>query len=151
MNQFKILDNLFPTVPNRKCGEVVSVTVFLTLDTDCSNAVISHKRKAWYVNASVNAWHLHRGLCQDLNDSGVFPAHYHRAIKRELGKVVMRSYFSNYVSSLTGSERQYFEYRLNCDFTGHITVTKSFANDDSVAEWEHYGYDWLCIDYDKYA
>lgn len=151
MNQFKILDSLFPTVPNRSHGEVVSVSVHLTLDADCSNAYVSWKRKAWYVNASVNAWHLHRGLCQELNSSGIFPVHYHRAIKRELGKVVMRSYLSSYVSSRVGSGRQYFEYRLNCDFFGHIRVTKSFANDDVSKCWVDSGVDLLAHEYEQYV
>lgn len=76
MNCFKNLDALFPCGAERSSGEVVSVSVRIcgsafrdeSYELVWDYGVISWKRKAWYVNASVNAWHLHRNLCRELRE-----------------------------------------------------------------------------------
>jgi hypothetical protein len=67
MNQFKALDQIFPCLPNRHAGEVVSVSVHLSI-ADMNFGVASWKRKAWYVNASTNAFILHRKLCGEMTE-----------------------------------------------------------------------------------
>lgn len=66
-NIFKPLDQLFPCGEERRSGEVVSVQVIVTLN-NAIKGEMQWKRKAWHVNASVNAWHLHRGLCRELRE-----------------------------------------------------------------------------------
>lgn len=124
MNQFKHLDTLFPTGANRLCGEVVSVSVTLCFYDHLwsyhfyngrTPPVISWKRKAWYVNASVNAFHMHRALCKEFRDcpkpdNVTLPDRHVRAVKRLLAAVVMNSYLANYRD---GS--QYHSYQIDID------------------------------------
>lgn len=112
-NIFKLLDNYFPCGrENRPFGEVVSIDLHV-FDNQMATTTAYVKRKAWYVNASVNAWHLHRALCRELKGSGMFPAGLTRSVKDALITVVMYSYLRNY----TG-DRQYFEFVLHTRYTG---------------------------------
>lgn len=108
MNQFKLLDSLFPTLPNRHSGEVVSLSVHVTVG-DQSFGVISWKRKAWYVNASTNAYILHRSLCKELSenmgwfktgpDAPFYPSQtLMRQAKKLLAIGVWNAYVLNHVS-----------------------------------------------------
>lgn len=111
MNCFKLLDNFFPCGSDRQSGEVVCVTVNFT-----NNGVfigsISWKRKAWYVNASKNAWHMHRGLCHEFRTerSRFVTAAHLKSVKTALGHFVLWSYFCNY---LYGEQYHEFSVELN--------------------------------------
>jgi hypothetical protein len=68
MNMFKSLDTIYPCGDeNRPYGEVVHTIIRVFLD-GVELGELSMKRKAWYVNASVNAFHMHRGLVRELTD-----------------------------------------------------------------------------------
>lgn len=112
-NQFDFLDDYFPTGPNRTFGEVVSVSVDFWISTPFGKlkAVLSYKRKAWYVNASTNAFILHRGLCKQLSDSLVhenadFGVRRYKLMTSALAAVVSTAYMANY----TGNN-QYFKFQ----------------------------------------
>lgn len=112
MNMFKTLDSLFPCGADRLCGEVVSVSIqFLGLKGPTAfsdrDAFISWKRKAWYVNASVNAFHMHRGLVGEA--SSVMDLHgLSRATRKEVNGLiaiaVARAYCENSCSGKQYSE-----------------------------------------------
>jgi len=96
MNIFKSLDLLFPCGDeNRHFGEVVSTIIhFDLLDSQES---ISWKRKAWYVNASVNAFHMHRGLVREFlrtNLSKKLSAEESVRVKRLISLCVLNSYLA---------------------------------------------------------
>lgn len=110
MNVFKSLDSLFPTGKARRYGEVVGVSLRIQTVTDdlsrSANCSLWFKRKAWYVNASVNAFHMHRGLIREfMSDHACnFPKSAHRSIKRQIALCIFDAYLRNYVSGNQGSE-----------------------------------------------
>lgn len=117
MNQFKALDNLFPCGKDRLFGEVVSINVLVSLE-GIEPFNLNGKRKAWYVNASVNAWHLHRHLCKELSrnlywirNGSLVSRQEVRSLKRGLSDLVRTAYFVNYSNGTQG-----FEFRLG---SGH--------------------------------
>lgn len=116
MNQFKALDSHFPCVPFRLSGEVVSVSITLTMDGwglrgTADDTVISTKRKAWYVNASVNAFHMHRDLCREAGDlyraRGISSTNL-RKVKKMIAAIVSHAYGINRFR-----EEQYTDYHLD--------------------------------------
>lgn len=109
MNQFSSLDNVFPCIPHRMCGEVVRICVSV-FHEGAFKGELSWKRKAWYVNASVNAWHLHRGLCRDLRElaHGRVPGVRINDAKRLLAADVLKAYLANHETG-----RQNYHYRLD--------------------------------------
>lgn len=116
MNQFKLLDKHFPVLPNRHVGEVVSVSCII-MQGEAFIGNISCKRKAWYVNASKNAFHLHRFLCKELaehrgwfdNRSLCYTSYPSDKVLRQVKKLLAMSVWNSYV--------------LNC------------MNDDQYTEW----------------
>jgi len=115
MNQFKHLDEHFPVLPNRHSGEVVSLSVIIEIQNSDRFAspivgTISWKRKAWYVNASTNAFILHRKLCGELTEylDHMFGPGVHarvskqqvKAAKKLLAEAVWNSYVLNCASDL---------------------------------------------------
>lgn len=117
MNQFLALDNLYPCGADRFSGEVVCVhiNVFaMPLGEGSNSFSLSAKRKQWYVNASVNAWHLHRALCRELsvaiNASGnhdAIPSRQLREAKSLLARAVEYSYRDNHAT-----DTQFYEFDL---------------------------------------
>lgn len=112
MNCFRHLDSLFPSGADRVFGEVVSVSATL-LDGDVSLGIISGKREARHANASVSAWHLHRGLCADLRSAsctkGVHLTRPQRILcHRGLRALVAWAYDTNYWTSF-----QYYDAVLD--------------------------------------
>lgn len=111
-NQFKALDDFFPCGTARSSGEVVSITANMYQNSICKGRV-SGKRKAWYVNASVNAFHLHRHLCAELRALPWFssiPQTQQRQLKKTLACLVWLSYLTNHKT-----DHQYFEYAVCVD------------------------------------
>lgn len=110
MNVFKTLDSLFPTVPNRTFGEVVGITINVFVDGD-HVVDLYEKRKAWYVNASVNAFHMHRSLVREFTEtirSSDLSSETMRRSKRFIALAVMLGYVQNFEH-----DTQYFTFRLN--------------------------------------
>jgi hypothetical protein len=106
MNIFKTLDAVFPVLPNRSSGEVVGVGIRVFLG-NVDLGEISAKRKAWYVNTSVNAFHMHRQLIRefmeiirgsDLSDKQI------RRAKRLIGLAVLNAYIRNRETDVQGYE-----------------------------------------------
>jgi len=144
MNMFKELDSYFPCAPNRASGEVVSVSIstwglsepFANSERD---AVISQKRKAWYVNASVNAFHMHRSLVKDasslMNYHGLSSTLQSRA-KKLIAVAVACAYCENNVR-----DTQCNEFALWFDLTETLSVSlwiptrKSLAPESDTIEW----------------
>lgn len=116
MNMFKALDSYFPVGAARLSGEVVSLSIHLRLQKGSDldgrkNPVVSWKRKQWYVNASVNAFHMHRGLVHEasiaMNLHGLSQSSQ-RAVKRLIAVAIAISYSNNY---LMGD--QYYEMSID--------------------------------------
>lgn len=124
-NVFKSLDAIFPCGKERLSGEVVGITVSFT-QFGVLLGTAYWKRKAWYVNASVNAWHLHRGLCAEFRDdySKFCLDGCERALKRALGRAVMYSYLINNLSHEQG-----FHYTIELANENPYAVLQHF-NDD---------------------
>jgi hypothetical protein len=120
MNRFTSLDLIFPCTPNRGQGEVVSVSLAFNLfgfeDLLTFNPV-SWKRKAWYVNASVNAFHMHRGLCREFKEQLLLSSELSerriRSVTRAIGDAVMHAYVANW---LHGVQYHKFEIDLYSDY-----------------------------------
>lgn len=112
MNIFKSLDSVFPCGSDRTSGEVVNTQLTFTLDGKILGSPMWYKRKAWYVNASVNAFHMHRGLvrefCVDIQH--MIPKAHIKACKRQIALAVLNSYL---VNNKTGE--QGFEYEIIVD------------------------------------
>jgi len=119
MNQFKHLDSVFPCGKDRTFGEVVNIGIHVYLD-GTFRGDISWKRKAWYVNASVNAWHLHRGLCRELRDlvSHQVMRSALEDAKKELAYCVYASYWIN-----SATHTQGFSYSMDIR-NGRTVVTQ---------------------------
>jgi hypothetical protein len=118
MSTFKQLDSLFPVGKDRKAGEVVSVTVFVRVlganhqKMDVPIA-LSWKRKAWYKDASTNAFLLHRQLSRQLRECfNELKVEVDTARFRELTAILRRAVYFSYIANfVTGT--QYFEYSLH--------------------------------------
>lgn len=126
MNQFKHLDTLFPAGAERTSGEVVSVTVCVSSSADGPLGIISMKRKAWYVNASVNAFHLHRWLCKEFRELQLKEGLY--LSNRLLSRVYARlAYLTNLAYTRNASSgEQYHEFTLGLDDNGFELLVESF-------------------------
>lgn len=113
MNRFKTLDNIFPCGKDRLFGEVVSVSISCVYD---GMMVTSYywKRKSAHVNASVNAFHMHRGLCREFSNENKWTRGSQvRAIKRAFGDIVQKAYEWN---AETGRQYQSFALDLEDGF-----------------------------------
>lgn len=118
-NIFKTLDDLFPCGKERLSGEVVSISVNVLVNGRFK-ANIGWKRKQWYVNASVNAWHLHRCLLREFREIGlILPVAKMKKVKTFFADAVMYGYMSN-----CATDRQGFEFELE------------LGNEDPVAWYE---------------
>jgi hypothetical protein len=109
---FKSLDTLFPVTPNRDSGEVVNVGIRVFVD-NVDLGEISMKRKAWYVNTSVNAFHMHRSLVRDFVDTvrglDLSPGMMKRA-KRLITLAVLHAYLVN-----RETDQQELDFHLNLE------------------------------------
>lgn len=136
MNVFKALDLIFPVVPNRTCGEVVSVTITIARNME-SVGTFSMKRKAWYVNTSVNAFHMHRHLIRELSNIDVRDLSQAelRRVKRLISLAVLSAYLQNHK---TGS--QYHSFTIQIEQGAFLEP----ENRHSVSLWQSYdeGGDW---------
>jgi hypothetical protein len=96
MNMFKTLDAIFPTGEQRLFGEVVGVNIRVYLDGKLLDEIY-WKRKAWYVNASVNAFHMHRGLVREFTNMNIpgLTSDDRRRAKRLVTLAVLNSYLVN--------------------------------------------------------
>lgn len=157
MNVFKQLDQFFPCGKDRLSGEVVSLQINLP-----EGGSIHWKRKAWYVNASVNAWHLHRGLCRDLTGSPfgrLCNQSQLRTLKRALAYWTMFAYLKN---AQTGE--QYLEINLK-DYLWNVDRGPTVVLDDITMmlfsaqwvtmpgaprkpplEWQLFDYQWCSLE-----
>lgn len=122
MNCFSNLDFVFPVGAQRLSGEVVSVSCDIyacfedetgSYEPDLKLGNISWKRKAWYVNASVNAWHLHRNLCRELRELMLYRGY---RLTRRQASLLYRSLrtmvqFAYLRTADTGD--QYWDFRLS--------------------------------------
>lgn len=131
MNVFKSLDKIFPSGATRTSGEVVNIQIEL-FNSGASDGAepfryIEWKRKAWYVNASVNAFHMHRALIREfvvLHGDELKATHMVRA-KRLIGLAVLNAYIDNCESG-----RQYFSFRLNFNGDSLPTMYKTISDTD---------------------
>lgn len=127
-NRFKTLDTIFPCGKDRVFGEVVALSLRFQngnvwLPTPWSTEYISEaensrildgaffdiswKRKAWYVNASTNAFHMHRGLCREFRDRSSgwhLTNRVRREVYKTVGDLVEHAYRMN-----NRDDTQYFE------------------------------------------
>lgn len=106
MNQFKPLDRLFPCGKDRLSGECVSVRVIVQSLTFPSPFYFQWKRKAVHVNASVNAFHMHRGLCREARTAlgAVLTPLQLKWLKRTMAHCVDQAYRREAESSISYSE-----------------------------------------------
>jgi hypothetical protein len=126
-NRFKNLDLLFPCGDQRLSGEVVGVTVQV-LQRGSPRGEMFWKRKSWFVNASVNAWHMHRGLCREFEtDYSGFNCCSELSVKRALGDIVLYAYLQNYA---TKGDLQYSSYE--CELGGRIPEIFSSVSSGSM-------------------
>lgn len=121
MNVYKSLDILFPTLEsgNRHGGEVVDIDITVYAD-GVELGSIAMKRKQWYVNASVNAFLLHRHLVREfcgLNVHGT-PGKTIRRAKRLIALAVLCGYLENYRSG-----KQYHTFSLAWETKGTFGKT----------------------------
>ena len=128
-NQFKFLDRFFPCLPNRQAGEVVHVRIYFSVGNwvvglqSPATEYIDWKRKSWYVNASTNAFIMHRALCAELRSYPWFctlSATSRRNAKAAVALAVKLSYLNNF-----RSDAQYHEFHLN--------IGKTIFNERGVA------------------
>lgn len=128
-NQFKALDDIFECTPNRVCGKVVGLTLSFSIggwsvDFGRRPGPIFAKRKAWYCNASVNAFHMHRALCRDVADLHWFvmlPRDTKRRVKMLIGLAVAAAYMNNFMYDM-----QYQTFQVNL---GMADGTTPFGRD----------------------
>lgn len=118
MNQFKTIDNVYKKLGMDCHGEIVTVSIsFLEcgwtvpeISTDFYGKQLSvwWKRKQSYVPASVNAFHMHRGLCADLRAHPWFSTlsvSQQRATTKVMALCVLSAYVNN---ARTGSQAMSF-------------------------------------------
>lgn len=138
MNQFKVLDTLFPCGDERLCGEVVGITVNYSSGIG-PKRVFFGKRKAWYVNASVNAFHLHRQLCKELRDScevlGIKPSDV-RVLKQIMAQMTLLAY-----RRTAELDHQYHEFEIVATGTGSYMVNY-ISNLEGKLMWNHRTKSW---------
>lgn len=126
MNRFKNLDNIFPCGKDRRFGEVVSVFITCVYEGKVVTSY-SWKRKAWYVNASVNAFHMHRGLCREFSNENKWLSDSRtRVVKRAFGDIVNKAYVWN-----SESDQQYHSFAL--DLKDGFWAPMSYMAKDSDA------------------
>lgn len=106
-NRFNYLDFLFPCGPERDFGEVVGISVVASRSFVFNTHKAFAKRKQWYRDASVNAWHLHRALCREIKSFDAYAGLPVREVTRALGDIVDVCYLSNYVY-----DNQYSDWEL---------------------------------------
>jgi hypothetical protein len=140
MNIFKALDLVFPTGNNRIFGEVVHTQVVVHVTGHGEGLpffnAVSAKRKAQYVNASVNAFHMHRELCRELTKmlhSVTVPDVHIRRAKRLTGLATLTAYLEN---RKTGNQFHLFHVILNKDNAGGVSMwwESELENPDSWRE-----------------
>lgn len=96
-NRFKSLDYLFPCGANRMAGEVVSTSISFTVNGAFVTS-LQWKRKSVWVNASVNAFHMHRGLCREFsNENSWVEQNRIRKLKTLIGDIVQINYLLNFL------------------------------------------------------
>ncbi|DAD50145.1 TPA_asm: hypothetical protein [ssRNA phage Zoerhiza.4_18] len=131
MNVFKSLDIVFPSGSARTFGEVVGVNIRVFVD-NVDLGEIDMKRKAWYVNASVNAFHMHRSLVRDFTDLvrgvPIRQSELKRA-KRLITLAVADAYLSN-----RKTDSQVFCYYLNIVQAPGLPVVR-MTRDPMHAGW----------------
>jgi hypothetical protein len=109
-----------------------SFDLFLADDRKVGN--VTWKRKAWYVNASVNAWHLHRCLMREARE--LF-AHRRIVLTRlewrnlsiAIRDLVALHYYENY---LTKGEAQYFGESLRVNASSEWDVVVDLTEGGNV-------------------
>lgn len=116
MNAFSYLDSMFPAGAARAFGEVVNIRISIPIRGQEVIPVIGQERKAWCVNASVNAWHLHRSLCCQFKELCGPTRSQHRNVTRALRALVGFCYEENF-----RSRQQYFKVTLDPE-TGDWTT-----------------------------
>ncbi len=172
MNQFSELDQFFPCLPNRKAGEVVGIDVQVytakgfTFSFFERHGCISWKRKAWYVNASVNAFHLHRGLCRELRELVLYKqldisTADMRMCTKLLAVAVRNAYLVNHFTNeqgynfalslgsgrgQEGSCPSLYATTYDGDYLGELSLT-GYLDTASIIkrrapQWLEYGYAW---------
>lgn len=95
-NRFKYLDSYFPCGDERLFGEVVGISITASRSFVFNTHEAFVKRKQWYRNASVNAWHLHRAMCRELKAFDAYSG-LHKQLTAVVGDIVEVCYLSNYV------------------------------------------------------
>ena len=96
-NRFKFLDTLFPCGDERLFGEVVGISIVASRSFVFETHKTFAKRKQWYRNASVNAWHLHRALCRELKAFDAYAGIPHKSLTAVVGDIVEISYLRNFI------------------------------------------------------
>jgi hypothetical protein len=95
MNLFAILDRLFPVLPLRLFGEVVSVSIQL------GELTLYQKVKAGNRNTSVNAFHMHRSLVRQFKQRQADELSFadENAVKRLIVLCTLDGYLLNFKSN----------------------------------------------------
>lgn len=116
MNQFSFIDSVYTFLNQDPHGEIVTVSVefsefgwnVMTPENPCKVLSVWWKRKQSYVPASVNAFHMHRGLCKELRESPWFTKctpTQQRSITKQMALCVSMAYIHN---ACTGSQAMRF-------------------------------------------
>lgn len=143
-NVFKPLDQLFPTLESgqRHAGEVVGVTLnCITIEygsrPEQAESVLYEKRKSWYVNASVNAFHMHRSLVRDLVNADAYARSWTARTlqKRAIAAAVYLSYLNNY--SL-GDQHTEFTLYTEVDEVGPCVSLRRIVGERQFPCFRHY-------------
>jgi hypothetical protein len=149
MNMFKHLDAHFPTVDsgNRIFGEVVSIELSVSDDIEGVSLLIAEKRKAVYVNASVNAFHMHRSLVGQLKRSSLFmTSEGVRAASRRIAYLVNLCYTRE---ARNNNSVQYYSFSLRVTNNGFETIVSHTERSTGVptkeqdsCTWNFHPYKW---------
>lgn len=134
MNVFKSLDTIFPCGDaNRPSGEVVNTDIRVSVD-NVNLGEIYMKRKAWYVNASVNAFHMHRSLVRDYSNlvrGSYLSALQIRRSKRLICLAVLNSYLAN-----RQTDEQVYSYHLSINPRSNLSTNPSmYWNAGMRGQW----------------
>jgi len=133
MNVFQSIDNLFPTGKDRGFGEVVGCHINFYVDNVFIDRIYE-KRKAWYVDASVNAFHMHRSLVRSWTELKFqkLPRQGDRLVKRQIALAVLNSYLAN-----AEKDTQHCEYHVNVTIgrAGKLAWTEVSNYWDLTPEW----------------
>lgn len=126
MNLFKSLDTLFPVGSERTFGEVVSCDIRVYV-AGVDLGEISVKRKDGSVNASVNAFHMHRGLVRDFMNSvrglGLTRERVRRS-KRLIAHAVLCSYLRNHEN---GTQVSAYNLHVEDGPYGSVSMWEDYA------------------------